>query len=244
MNDVLRVARHADYLELTLNRPARRNALSHALIRALTDTLRAAAADRDVRTVILTGQPPAFCAGLDLGEVAQTGAHAYDTSALAALYETIETLPQPVIAAVRGAAMAGGATLAVVSDISICALSAQIGYPGIRHGLVAPIVMPSLRRAVGEVRARYLLLTGDTLTGEQAARWGLVTRAVPDDQLLTCVREVAATLSLHAPAALTDTKRLLRALRGVDDAEAFRKLADTVPLTDAARAGLAAFLDR
>ena len=124
-----------------------------ALIAELTQALRAADADEAARSVVITGTPPAFCAGLDLREVAATTADQaeHDASALLELFETIDNLSKPVIAAVNGPAVAGGAGLVSVCDIVICGKSGVIGYPEIKRGLVAAIVM-TRRRVGGESR--------------------------------------------------------------------------------------------
>lgn len=248
MTKPLLTALHGASLELTLNRPARRNALSAELIEGLTGALRAAVADAGVRCVLLTGAPPAFCAGLDLHEVGATGraSAAHDTSGLLELYETIDNLPKPVIAAVNGPAVAGGAGLAAACDLVICAASAQLGYPGIRHGLVAPIVMSDLLRLVGERWAKFLLLTGEMLPAARAAEIGLVTEVVPDDELRARAGRWAALLAGHPPDALAQTKltlRRLRELHGADRLEEARRLSAAVLLTDEARAGVARFLE-
>lgn len=248
MNEPLHIVRHAATIELTLNRPAQRNALSRDLIARLTEVLRAAAADDNVRSILLTGAPPAFCAGLDLCEVADTASagDTQDISTLLELYETIDTLPKPVVAAVNGPAAAGGAGLLSVCDVVLCGESAQIGYPGIRHGLVAPIVMTYLLRLVDERRARYLLLTGQMLAAAQAVAYGLANEVCPDDELLNSARRYSALFARYSPAALAQTKAViarLRDLRGPDRVEEVRRLAAALPLTAEARAGLARFLN-
>ena len=246
MNAPLDVTRRDATLELTLNRPECRNALSQELITRLTDAFHAAEADVDVRGVILTGAPPAFCAGLDLREVAAGAATAHDTTPLLALFETIDRLPKPVLAAVNGPAVAGGAGLVSVCDIVVCGETARIGYPGIHHGLVAPVLMPYLLRLVGERRARHLLLMGDLLTAPQAVAYGLADEVVSDHELLWRVRELAAALAQHPPQAVAETKAALRALRdwgGADHAARLRELAGSVRLTDEAQRGMRRFLE-
>ncbi len=248
MNAPLHVVRCGGVVELTLNRPARRNALSGELIAALAEELRKAGADAAVRSILLTGAPPAFCAGLDLHEVAEAGrtANQHDTSALLALYELIDHLPKPVIAAVNGPAVAGGAALVCVCDLAILAESAQIGYPGVRHGLVAPIVMPYLLRLVGERRARYLLLTGEMIAARQAVEYGLANEVVPDDRLIARARYYADLFQSCPPTAVAQTKAILARLRnlhGDELAAETQRLSAAVPLTDEARAGVRRFLD-
>lgn len=167
MNTHLDIVRRETHLELTLNRPECRNALSENLMADLTDALRQAGADDQAHSVIVTGTPPVFCAGLDLREVAQAQAE-HDISPLLTLFETIEHLPKPVIAAVNGPAVAGGAGLVSVCDIALCAASAYLGYPGVKRGLVGPIITTYLCRLVGERHARWLLLTGESVPAVRA----------------------------------------------------------------------------
>jgi methylglutaconyl-CoA hydratase len=248
MNTPLHTERRGGAAKLILNRPARRNALSRELIGALAEELRKAEADPDVRSILLTGAPPAFCAGLDLNEVAAAGrtADQHDASALLALYELIDNLPKPVIAAVNGPAVAGGAALVCACDLALFAESAQIGYPGVRHGLVAPLVMPSLLRLVGERRARYLLLTGEMIAARQAAEYGLANEVVPDRDLLARARYYADLFRSCPPAAVAQTKAILARLRNLHGDEAVaeaRRSSAAVPLTDESRAGVQRFLD-
>src|SRR5262249_36809879 len=148
---------------ITLNRPDRRNALSQPLIAALTEAFTRARDDKDARAVILTGAGTAFCAGMDLEELSrsveeqdqQTEAVAQaavweDALRLARLYDLIYTLPKPTIAAVNGPAVAGGAGLVTVCDLAVAVPAARLGYPEVRRGLVAAMVMPHLLRHVGE----------------------------------------------------------------------------------------------
>lgn len=248
MTDPLIIARRDAGLELTLNRPDCRNALSGELIARLREEVCAAASDPDVRTILITGTPPAFCAGLDLREVARTGESeaAHDTSVLLDLYETLDACTKPIIAAVNGAAVAGGAGLVCVCDVVICGAAAQFGYPGIRHGLVAPIVMPYLVNVVGHRRARYLLLTGEMLSATQTVSWGLADELTRDDELLGRARTIAARLAGYQPRALASAKTLLRQLqdlRGESSRGMLRHLARSVPLTDDTREGLRRFLE-
>ncbi len=216
MTPPLHIARDSAIAEVTLRRPERRNALSHELIRQLTEAFGAAARDADVRCVVLTGTPPAFCAGLDLQELADAPAPSSqpDISAFRMLLDTIDRCPKPVVAAVNGPAAAGGAALVTACDVVVMAASATIGYPGVRHGLVAPIVLPYLLRCVAERTARYLLLTGELVAAARAVALGLADEVVADDGVLLRARQYAAVLAAHPPAALRDTKAALLELRG------------------------------
>lgn len=249
MSSMLLTAKWGAAIELTLNRPAQRNALSRALIAELTDALRAAAADPAARCVILTGAPPAFCAGLDLKEVAASTADQaeHDASSLLTLFETIDELEKPVIAAVNGPAVAGGAGLVSVCDLAICGESAVIGYPEVKRGLVAAIVMTYLRRLVGERQAKYLLLTGENLPARRALEFNLCNEVVADERLMPRAREYAALLASHPPQALASTKRLWGRIRNLQQPEALaeaRALNASMRLTSESREQIDRFLTR
>src|SRR6267378_2821644 len=171
---------------ITMNRADKRNALSRSLIAGLTDAFARAKEDQSARCVILAAAGPVFCAGMDLAELQESLSIAKeqtpvwdDALRLAKLYDLIYTLPKPTIAAVNGAAVAGGAGLVTVCDLALAAPEAKFGYPEVRRGLVAAMVMPHLMRHVGERMARYLLLTGETIGADEAIRCGLVNEVVP-----------------------------------------------------------------
>ena len=237
---------------LTLNRPDRRNALSRALIAALTDAFRRARDDTAARCVILTGAGPSFCAGMDLAELEETvkgkpGADVVwdDALRLAALYDLIYTLPKPTVAAVNGAAVAGGAGLVTVCDLALAVPPAKFGYPEVRRGLVAAMVMPHLLRHVGERTARYLLLTGELIDAEEACRSGLVNMVVPAEQLREKALAWARALAEGGPNALARTKDLLqRFSRQALSVEEAARASAAPRLTDECRQGLEAFFAR
>jgi methylglutaconyl-CoA hydratase len=247
MSDELRIERTDHGIELTLNRPERRNAMSRTLIAELTAAMRQAADESAVRSIILTGAPPAFSAGLDLREVAQTSSQQaeLDASHLLELFETIDNLAKPVIAAINGPAVAGGAGLASVCDIVLCGASGRIGYPEIKRGLVAAIVMTYLRRLVGERQAKYLLLTGELLEPRACVGVGLATEAVSDAELMPRARHYAAMFASYPPEALARTKGLWGNIRGLGHADAVqeaRSLNASMRLTSESREGVAKFL--
>jgi methylglutaconyl-CoA hydratase len=201
---------------LTLNRADKRNALSRALIAALAEAFERAKADPAARCVVLTAAGPVFCAGMDLAELQnslnlpkeQTPIWE-DALRLAKLYDLIYTLPKPTIAVVNGAAVAGGAGLVTVCDLAIAAPEAKFGYPEVRRGLVAAMVMPHLLRHVGERTARHLLLTGDLIDAAEALRTGLINEMVPGTKLQARADALAQALAEGGPNALAATKALL-----------------------------------
>jgi methylglutaconyl-CoA hydratase len=203
---------------LILNRAEKRNALSRALVAALTDAFQRARDDPAVRSVILTGDGPVFSAGMDLAELAESLERGGQQSSivwddalrLATLYDLIYTLTKPTVAAVQGSALAGGAGLVTVCDLALTVPGARFGYPEVRRGLVAAMVMPHLLRHVGERAARFLLLTGDLIDGAEACRIGLVNGVVSPAELPERAHAWARSLAEGGPQALAATKALLR----------------------------------
>jgi methylglutaconyl-CoA hydratase len=234
---------------LTINRPDKRNALSRALIAALTAAFQQAESDPAARCVILTGAGPAFCAGMDLDELRGTienSAEAElvwdDAAKLSALYSLIYELPKPTIAAVNGAAVAGGAGLMTVCDLAASGPTAKFGYPEVRRGLVAAMVLPHLLRHVGERAARHLLLTGELVDAAEAKRIGLVNEVVEPADLLPTALQWATQCAEGGPVALATTKALLA--RCSPQAIPVEQLADASAeprLNEECRAGVQAF---
>lgn len=211
-------------LTVTLNRPDKRNALSSEMIERLHQTLEQADLDAAVRVVLIRGAGKDFCAGLDLDELlasADRSPEENERSALrlGRLFERIRDLPKPVVAVVRGRALAGGAGLASACDLVVASKSAQLGYPEIQRGFVPAMVMTLLRRLVGEKLALDLVLTGRVLTAEEALAAGLVSRVVPDRDLERAATGVAAGLAASSASALTLTKKLFHQLDGRGVAE-------------------------
>jgi methylglutaconyl-CoA hydratase len=226
---------------ITLNRADKRNALSRALIGGLTDAFHRVRDDAAARCVILTGAGPVFCSGMDLAELAESLEQSTDPSGnvwddalrLATLYDLIYTLPKPTVAAVQGSALAGGAGLVTVCDLAVTVPEARFGYPEVRRGLVAAMVMPHLLRHVGERTARYLLLTGELIDGAEAHRTGLVNAVVPAGELMGRAEQWARALAEGGPVALASTKVLLQ-----------RFSRQAVSLEEAARASAAPRLNQ
>lgn len=233
---------------ITLNRPDKLNALSQPLITALTEAFQRAADDPAARCVILTGAGRVFCAGMDLAELSESlqrpgEKEIFDNALrLADLYDLIYSLPKPTIAAVNGAAVAGGAGLVTVCDLALAVPAARLGYPEVRRGLVAAMVMPHLLRLVGERTARYLFLTGELIGAEEAQRSGLINGVVPAAQLMEQARAWALSLTDGGPQALAKTKALLKQFsrQALSVAETARASAEP-RMTEECQQGLAAF---
>ena len=201
---------------ITLNRADKRNALSRGLIDAIAGAFTRALNEESVRCVILTGAGSVFCAGMDLAELQNSLDIPVDQSPiwddayrLGKLFDQIYTLPKPTIVAAQGTAVAGGAGLVTACDLAIAVPGAKFGYPEVRRGLVAAMVMPHLMRHVGERVARYLLLSGELIDAAEAARVGFINEVVPADRLLERALALANACAEGGPQALAKTKEYL-----------------------------------
>ena len=232
---------------IVLNRPERRNALTLDLLNELSAAVKVASDQPEERVLILRGAGAAFCTGLDLREAADhTKAHA--TAEMVA--RTLVILSQTrliTIAAVHGAAVAGGAGIMSACDFVVAAERTKIGYPEVRRGLVAGLVMTFLRRQVGERNMRELLLGSELIDAERAKEIGLVNRVVAKDDLMSEAQKFAQSVLQAAPGALTQTKRLIEELswRSVqDDVDLALKYHLQARESSEAREGIAAFNEK
>jgi enoyl-CoA hydratase/carnithine racemase len=242
---------------VTLDRPEQRNALSLAMLERLEGILGDLAVQPEVRAVVLTGAGRDFCAGADVTELAEAAAgdaaveygRAFDR-ALAALANHAV----PVIARIQGAALGGGCQLAVACDLAVAAEDARMGIPSARLGVV--IGYSSIERlvlAIGPRRTSELLFTGRSISGQEAAAWGMINRAVPAGELDPAVAEIAAAVAQGAPLSIRGSKRgiaaLLEAL-GLNRAGEGHRIADFEMMSAQAlasndlREGIAAFSER
>ena len=232
---------------LTLNRPERRNALTLELLTELCAAIKVASDEPQKRVVILCGAGAVFCTGLDLKEAAdQTKAHA--TAEMVA--KTLIAISQThlvTIAAVHGAAVAGGAGIMSACDFVVAAERTKIGYPEVRRGLVAGLVMTFLRRQVGERNMRELLLGSELIEVERAKAIGLVNRVVARNDLMTEALKFADSVLQGAPSAVAQTKRLIDELwwRSVkDDVDLALRYHMQARESAEAREGIAAFNEK
>jgi methylglutaconyl-CoA hydratase len=237
---------------ILLNRPEKRNALTPELIEELTHALEAAGSNANCQVVLITGAGSAFCAGLDL-EVLRTNLDAGEDAALAdaeriaTLLRTLHALPKPTIAAVNGAAIAGGMGIATICDLTLAVPEAKFGYTEVRIGFIPAIVSAYLRIQIGDKRARDLLLTGRLIGAEEAAALGLVTRVVPEPELMHEARSVAAKLMRNSSAAMAATKRLLTRFadrRLLDDLDGAIRASVQMRAHPDFREGVTAFLEK
>ena len=249
---VLLVSLEAGVLRLTLNRPDKRNALSAELIEELHRAFERADLDAETRVVLVTGAGKDFCAGADLDELLASADRSVAENEAAALrlgslFERMRALPKPVLALVRGRALAGGAGLAGACDVVIAGAGSQLGYPEIQRGFVPAMVLALLRRAVGEKVALDLVLTGRLLSAEEAQRVGLVTRVVPDAELEPAASGLAAELARSSGSALALTKQLCYQLDGETLSAGIARGAEVNAVARATpdfRAAIAGFLKR
>ena len=198
---------------LTMNRPDKRNALNHALTQALLDGLRAAEADDGVRSIVLTGAGVAFCAGADLSEFKELTPDKANLVERRAeltmnLHGIFSRLSKPVVTAVNGAAMGGGAGLALAGDVALMASTAKLGYPEVKHSIVAAIVMANLVRNVGRKAAFELVAAGEPVDAARACAFGMVNGVVAPEQLMTSACEIAEKFAAVERAAMAATKQL------------------------------------
>jgi enoyl-CoA hydratase/carnithine racemase len=217
---VLAEALRPGVMQITLNRPERLNAMNYDLVAGLYDALDAAAADPDCRVIVLTGAGRGFCAGLDLTEGASPpGARAPNRphagmtvqKLIAGLVPKMRSVPQPIIAAVNGAASGGGLALTLASDVRIAATSARFNVAFVRVGLSGCDIGVSwlLPRLIGASRAFELLLTGRLIDAAEADHIGLVTRVVPDDQVVDAAFETAELIRGNSPFGVRMTKEVM-----------------------------------
>ncbi len=235
---------------VTLNDPARRNALSYRMVEALIGTLRRADGDQRVRVVVVQGAGEHFSAGADLSEFGaeldRPAVRHWESGALwEELFTLLPTMSKPVLAAVRGYALGGGCGLVAACDLVVAAEDARLGMPEINVGLFPLLVLPALRRAVGDRKARELALTGAVVDGVEAARIGLVHRAVPPGDLDAAATAMAGELAKKGPEAVRLGKHVFYATADMTYPQALafaRSLRVTYLLSEGLREGVEAFL--
>lgn len=236
-------------VRLTLNRPAKRNALSESLLAHLDHQLGRLAGDREARAVVIAAAGPVFCSGHDLGEM--VGRSEGDYRALFSLcsevMQKLRRLPQPVIARVQGPATAAGCQLVAACDLAVAAESATFATPGVKIGLFCTTPMVPLVRAVPAKAAMEMLLTGKPISAGQALAWGLINRAVAEDRLDGAVEEFTSAIVASSPLTVRLGKEAF--YRGLCLSEPDAYAAATRTMTDNAvrhdaQEGMSAFLQK
>jgi methylglutaconyl-CoA hydratase len=238
---------------ITLNRPEKRNALSHELVSALKKAFDKASHDDAVKVVVLKANGEAFCAGADLGYLQQLQNFSYeqnleDSNHLKELFVQIYTHPKVVIAQVQGHALAGGCGLASVCDFTYSVTDAKFGYTEVKIGFIPAIVMVFLIRKVGEARAKELLLTGDLISAERALQLGLINKVVAPDALENEVMTLASRLiTSNSGESMKMTKQMIAQVQSLSLEEALRYAAGMnaqARATNDCKRGITAFLNK
>ncbi len=237
---------------ITLNRPDKRNAVTAAMIADLQTALDAIENNHSTRVAILTGAGKAFCAGMDLEMLAAIAKQSptenqEDSRRIAKMLRRIWSFPRPLIAAVNGAAYAGGCGIATLCDFTLAAPEAKFGYTEVKIGFLPAIVSVFLTRQIGEKRCRDLLLTGRIIGAQEAKEFGLVTEIVPAAHLLERAHALAADLIAASPNSLTRAKHLLTsaAAPGIDhDLERAILENARIRCTPDFKEGIASFLEK
>lgn len=205
---------------ITLNRPDKRNALDAEIITEIRSALGEAARDESARVVLLAGAGKDFCSGADLAALqriseATVMENVVDARNLAELFIEMRRHPRPIVAAVRGRALAGGCGLATACDMVIAAESAQFGYPEVNIGFIPAMVMAILRRSVSEKRAFELITMGRIITAPTAVNIGLINATFPDDEFAAGVEAAVTQLAAKSASAVMLAKNLLYHMDGM-----------------------------
>jgi len=242
------VGREGPFVTVTMNLPERRNALSNAHLVELLDAFRSVG-DSDALGVILAGNGPVFSAGHDFADMAgaDLGAMRDLLWTCTELMQTMQSIPQVVIARVHALATAAGCQLVASCDLAVAGRSASFAVPGGKGGWFCTTPMVAVGRSVSRKHALELALTGDTIDAETAVAWGLVNRAVPDDELDAAVLDLLTRATRGSAASKALGKRAFYTQIGMDQAQAYAYAVEVMAAasqTPAAREGVQAFLDK
>jgi methylglutaconyl-CoA hydratase len=237
---------------ITLNRPEKRNALNNALIAGLKHALIEANGDEAVRVVVISGAGQDFCSGADLAALqniseASVAENVADARLLLELFVLVRQVDFPVVAAVRGKALAGGCGLASACDIILASAGARFGYPEVKIGFVPAMVTAILRRNVSEKRAFELLTRGAEISAEEAKQLGLVNQVLTEEDFESEVTAYARGFEKMSRSAIALTKTLLYQTDGMTFGEALETGADVnviARMTEDCQKGIAKFLKK
>lgn len=237
------------FARITLNRPARRNAMTFQMIEDLIAAFAALRERSDIRAVVLSGADGNFCAGGDIGELQSAASISEDkqTARLDAMLRAVNQAPQVVVAKVDGAALGGGFGLVCVSDIAIASTTASFGMPEVRLGLAPAVIAPYVVQRIGFTRSRILMLTGVRFDGVSAHEYGIVQEICPAEILDDCTDAILKELRQCSPAALAACKQLLFETAGkpLDDTVNYRaNLLTSLRRSAEGQEGLNAFLQK
>ncbi len=232
---------------ITLNRPEARNALSAVLVSEVHQHLLNANEDSSVRSIVITGAEPAFCSGADLKNPPGQMIRGRESVPYPTVLMTIMESPKPVIAAVNGAAFAGGLGLVGAADIVIAVEDAQFAFSEVRIGVIPAVISVVCIPKLGTHHAMRLFLTGERFTGAQAVEMGLAHRAVPPKRLAETVEEEIALINLGGPNAVPECKKLVRRIPTLSIADGFGEATEwssRMFASDEAAEGMAAFREK
>jgi enoyl-CoA hydratase/carnithine racemase len=243
------IATQGGVVRLTLNRPEKRNALSHDLLGRMEQALEQIAADREARVVVLAASGPAFCAGHDLGEmVGRSEAEYRDLfQRCSGVMQGLRRLPQPVIARVHGLATAAGCQLVAACDLAVASDAASFATPGVRIGLFCTTPMVPLVRAVPPKVALEMLFTGKPISAQRAYEVGLINRVVPAAQLDDAVQELVDAVLASSPLTLKLGKAAFYDQLALGEPEAYDRATEVMTdnaLRWDAQEGMSAFLQK
>jgi enoyl-CoA hydratase len=245
--EVLKVTRQPNYAVLTLNRPEKRNALNQPLIEALNQALAEFEHDREIRALLLRGEGASFCAGVDLKEVDEQGG-GHNPTSLEFVFGRLERFPVPTIAAIQGAALAGGLELALHCDLRIASDNARLGMTLGRVGLMVPYDFTrKLIEACGSANTAWILYTADLLDAQQGKHMNLVHDVVADAKLGEATTALAEKIAANAPLSLRAMKATVRrCMSETFDAwhDDMLQLARSVRASEDAKEGVRAFLEK
>ena len=247
-NSIL-IERDAPVATITMNRPEKRNALSSEMMGELRDALRTLSADSEVRAIVLAANGPAFSAGHDLRELVDGDINRYRAvfDLCTELMNTIQEIPQPVIASVQKIATAAGCQLVATCDLAVAAEEATFGTPGVKIGLFCTTPMVALSRAIGRKRALQMLMTGKLISAETAADWGLINTVVPADELASATRDLALAIANASPLTVALGKQAFYTQIDLDQPKAYAYAKEVMSMNAMAadaQEGMCAFLDK
>lgn len=247
--EAILVDRDGPVAVITMNRPERRNALSVDMMQELIDAFKVLGRDKEVRVVVLAANGPAFSAGHDLRELVggtiNNYRHVFDVCT--ELMMAIQSIPQPVIARVHRIATAAGCQLVATCDLAVASEEARFATPGVKIGLFCTTPMVALSRAIGRKRALQMLLTGEVISAQTAAEWGLVNQVVPADQLDEATRQLALSIAKASPLTVALGKQAFYSQIDLDQPKAYayaKEVMSMNALAVDAQEGMCAFLEK
>lgn len=238
---------HPHIAIITLNRPEKRNALNITLLQELCEQVESLDKDPGVRVLIFNGAGAVFCAGLDMKEAVDPASENQSAHLIEKAIRMINQCGKATIAAVHGAAMAGGAGLLAPCDLVMAAQGTIFGYPEVRRGLVAALVSVLLSRQVREREMRELLLTGESVSAERALEMGLINRIVSPEDLIPAALKMAQSVIKGAPESIAESKKLINRLNHANlehDFQLAREYHLRARGSSSSKEGLKAFLEK